>query len=554
MHDQVGALEEAGVHAAFLNSTLDSDETRQIERELLAGRLVMLYAAPERILTPRFGAMLDSLHERGLLSLVAIDEAHCVSQWGHDFREEYLGLSQLHERFASVPRIALTATADAHTRDDIVQRLALQDARLFVSSFDRPNIRYTIVEKDNARAQLQRFIEDEHAGDAGIVYCQSRKKVEETAAWLEGLGVTALPYHAGLDAPVRREHQDRFLRDDGVVIVATIAFGMGIDKPDVRFVAHLDLPKNIEGYYQETGRAGRDGTPAEAWMAYGLADVVNQRRMIDDSVAGEDFKRIQRGKLDALLALAESHDCRRVRLLGYFGEAYAGASCGNCDNCISPPRTWDATEAARKALSCIYRFRQHGGIGFGAGHLIDVLRGKHTDKTAQHGHEALSTFGVGAELSEAQWRGVLRQLLALGYARAEGEFNTLQLAPAARAVLKGDVAIVLREPRETPPRRKRAGQRAAAGGPLVPPDVALSEAGEARFTALRQWRSTVAREHNLPAYVVFHDATLLQMAQRAPATLDALAVISGVGAKKLDAYGGAILRVLREATEPSGAA
>ncbi|MFI4929879.1 MAG: DNA helicase RecQ [Burkholderiales bacterium] len=552
MHDQVGALEEAGVHAAFLNSTLDSDEARQIERELLSGRLVLLYAAPERILTPRFLAMLDSLHERGLFSLVAIDEAHCVSQWGHDFREEYLGLSQLHERFPTVPRIALTATADAHTRADIVQRLALDDARQFVSSFDRPNIRYTIVEKDNAREQLQRFIEDEHAGDAGIVYCQSRKKVDETAAWLEGLGVTALPYHAGLDAPVRREHQDRFLREDGVVMVATIAFGMGIDKPDVRFVAHLDLPKNIEGYYQETGRAGRDGAAADAWMAYGLADVVNQRRMIDDSVAGEDFKRIQRGKLDALLALAEAHDCRRVRLLGYFGEAYGGATCGNCDNCIQPPRTWDATEAARKALSCIYRFRQHGGIGFGVGHLIDVLRGKHTDKTAQHGHEALSTFGVGAELSEAQWRGVLRQLLALGYVHAEGEFNTLQLAPSARALLKGDVAIVLREPREAPPRRKRAGGRGAAGGAPVPADVVLSEAGEARFTALRQWRSAVAREHNLPAYVVFHDAALLQMAQRAPATLDALAGISGVGAKKLDAYGGAILRVLREATEAAG--
>jgi ATP-dependent DNA helicase RecQ len=552
MHDQVGALEEAGVHAAFLNSTLDSDEARQIERELLAGRLVLLYAAPERILTPRFLAMLDSLHERGLFSLVAIDEAHCVSQWGHDFREEYLGLSQLHERFPSVPRIALTATADAHTRADIVQRLALHDARLFVSSFDRPNVRYTIVEKDNARAQLQRFIEDEHAGDAGIVYCQSRKKVDETAAWLEGLGVRALPYHAGLDAPVRREHQDRFLRDDGVVIVATIAFGMGIDKPDVRFVAHLDLPKNIEGYYQETGRAGRDGAPADAWMAYGLADVVNQRRMIDDSVAGDDFKRIQRGKLDALLALAEAHDCRRVRLLGYFGETYGGgATCGNCDNCIQPPRAWDATEAARKALSCIYRFRQHGGIGFGAGHLIDVLRGKHTDKAAQHDHQALSTFGVGAELSEAQWRSVLRQLLALGHVRAEGEYNTLQLTPSARAVLKGDVAIVLREPRETVSRRKRAGQRSAAPGAAVPADVVLGEAGEARYAALRQWRSAVAREHNLPAYVVFHDATLRQMAQDAPATLDALAGISGFGAKKLLAYGADILRVLGEAAPPT---
>ncbi|MCG3188908.1 MAG: ATP-dependent DNA helicase RecQ [Burkholderiaceae bacterium] len=576
MHDQVGALEELGVHAAFLNSTLESDEARQIERELLAGRLVLLYAAPERILTPRFLAMLDSLHERGLLSLVAIDEAHCVSQWGHDFREEYLGLSQLHERFADVPRIALTATADAHTRADIVQRLALAGARPFVSSFDRPNIRYTIVEKDDARAQLRRFMEDEHAGDAGIVYCQSRKKVEETAAWLCTLGIDALPYHAGLDASVRRQHQDRFLREDGIVMVATIAFGMGIDKPDVRFVAHLDLPKNIEGYYQETGRAGRDGAPADAWMTYGLADVVNQRRMIDDSVAGDDFKRIQRGKLDALLALAESHDCRRARLLAYFGEPYGGPDvvsdaqgpplraapargaaseagvgvrCGNCDNCLNPPRTWDATEAARKALSCIYRFGQHSGIGFGVGHLIDVLRGKRSDKTAQHGHETLSTFGVGAELSEAQWRGVLRQLLALGHVRTEGEFNTLQLAASARAVLRGEVAIVLREARAPTPKRRRGYARARDA---VLADRALSEAAEARFLALRQWRSAVAREHNLPAYVVFHDTTLLQMAQRAPATLDTLALVSGVGAKKLDAYGEAILRVLREATEPAG--
>ena len=374
MHDQVSALEEVGVHASFLNSTLDSEDASAIERELRSGRLVLLYAAPERILTPRFLAMLDSLHERSLLSLFAIDEAHCVSQWGHDFREEYLGLSVLHERFAGVPRLALTATADAHTRADIVERLQLEDARCFVSSFDRPNIRYTIVEKDEPRRQLLRFLRDEHDGDAGIVYCQTRKKVEETAAWLADEGLTALPYHAGLDAAVRRRHQDRFLREDGIVMVATIAFGMGIDKPDVRFVAHLDLPKNIEGYYQETGRAGRDGAPADAWMAYGLADVVNQRRMIDESEAEEDFKRLQRGKLDALLALAEAHDCRRVRLLDYFGEA--SRPCGNCDNCLQPPATWDATEAARKALSCIYRFHQHGGMSFGAVHLIDVLRGK----------------------------------------------------------------------------------------------------------------------------------------------------------------------------------
>jgi ATP-dependent DNA helicase RecQ len=562
MHDQVGALEEAGVHAAFLNSTLESDEARQIERELLSGRLVLLYAAPERILTPRFLAMLDSLHERKLLSLFAIDEAHCVSQWGHDFREEYLGLSQLHERFPSVPRIALTATADAHTRADIVQRLALGDARPFISSFDRPNIRYTIVEKDNARAQLLRFIEDEHAGDAGIVYCQSRKKVEETAAWLSQAGVPALPYHAGLDAAVRRDNQERFQRDDGLVMVATIAFGMGIDKPDVRFVAHLDLPKNIEGYYQETGRAGRDGAPADAWMTYGLADVVNQRRMIDDSIAGEDFKRIQRGKLEALLALAEAHDCRRARLLGYFGEAYRGPDgtsagdagtpmrCFNCDNCLQPPRTWDATEAARKALSCIYRFRQHGGLSFGTGHLIDVLRGKHTDKTTQHGHEALSTFGIGAALSEAQWRGVLRQLLALGHVRAEGDFGTLALTGSARSVLKGDVAIVLREPREAPARSKRDRRDKTARTGAA--DLVLDADGEARFAALKRWRAAVARAHNLPAYVVFHDATLAQMAQRMPATLDALAGISGVGAKKLSAYGSEILRVLRDG-EPDAA-
>ena len=368
MHDQVGALDEAGVASAFLNSTLEGDEARRVERDLLSGKLVLLYAAPERILTPRFLAMLDSLHERGLFSLVAIDEAHCVSQWGHDFREEYLGLSQLHERYPSVPRLALTATADDHTRADIVERLALGQAQQFVASFDRPNIRYQIVEKGEPRKQLLRFLQDEHDGDAGIVYCQSRKKVAETATWLAGEGLNALPYHAGLDADVRRRHQDRFLRDDGVVMVATIAFGMGIDKPDVRFVAHLDLPKNIEGYYQETGRAGRDGAPATAWMAYGLADVVNQRRMIDEGEAAEDFKRLQRSKLDALLALAEAHDCRRVRLLAYFGED--STPCARlqnaCDNCLQPPAVWDATDAARKALSCIYRFHQQSGFGFGA--------------------------------------------------------------------------------------------------------------------------------------------------------------------------------------------
>ncbi|MFN0184044.1 MAG: DNA helicase RecQ, partial [Aquabacterium sp.] len=447
MHDQVGALEELGVHAAFLNSTLEGDQARRIEQEMLAGRLVLLYAAPERILTPRFLAMLQSLHERGLFSLLAIDEAHCVSQWGHDFREEYLGLSALHEQFPDVPRVALTATADAHTRADIVQRLALQAARPYIASFDRPNIRYRLVGKDGARDQLLRFLRDEHEGDAGIVYCGSRRKVEETADWLRAQGFDALPYHAGLDAGMRTAHQNRFLRDDGVVMVATIAFGMGIDKPDVRFVAHLDLPKNIEGYYQETGRAGRDGLPADAWMAYGLSDVVQQRRMIDEGEADDDYKRLQRGKLDALLGLAEAHDCRRVRLLAYFGETYAGGAltCANCDNCLWPPQVWDATEPARQLLSCIFRMQQLSGIGYGAGHLIDVLRGKRTDKVAQHGHEQLSTFGIGAALSEAQWRALLRQLVALGSVRTEGDYNVLALDEPARAILRGDQAVMLRQ-------------------------------------------------------------------------------------------------------------
>ena len=548
MHDQVGALHEAGVNAAFLNSTLDAEQTRHVERELLAGRLTLLYAAPERILTPRFMGMLESLNERGLLSLFAIDEAHCVSQWGHDFREEYLGLSALHERFPSVPRVALTATADDHTRADIIERLQLQAARLFVASFDRPNIRYTIVEKDEPKKQLLRFLRDEHDGDAGIVYCQSRKRVEETASWLSAEGLTALPYHAGLDADVRRRHQDRFLREESVVMVATIAFGMGIDKPDVRFVAHLDLPKNIESYYQETGRAGRDGLPADAWMSYGLADVVNQRRMIDEREALEDFKRLQRKKLDAFLALCEAHDCRRVRLLGYFGQD--SKACGNCDSCINAPATWDATEAARKALSGIYRFRQAGGQRYGAGHLIDVLRGKVTDKVTQNGHERLSTFGIGAEVSEAQWRLVLRQLIAMGHVQTEGEYGTLVLCDSAREVLRGAVPVWLRVPAEARPRAKVARERTVragsggGGGSTKPPPLPLDDAATQRFLALKAWRAEVAREHNLPAYVVFHDATLAEMARERPATLDALAGISGVGSKKLEAYGAEILRLL----------
>jgi len=543
MHDQVGALEEAGVHAAFLNSTLTLDETQKIEREMMGGRLVLLYAAPERITTPRFLAQLDSLHERGLLSLFAIDEAHCVSQWGHDFREDYLALNVLHERYEDVPRIALTATADDLTRADIIERLQLQTARVFISSFDRPNIRYSIVEKDNARTQLLRFISDEHEGDAGVVYCQSRKKVEETADWLRSEGISALPYHAGLDADLRKKHQDRFLREDGLVMVATIAFGMGIDKPDVRFVAHIDLPKNIESYYQETGRAGRDGLPADAWMTYGLADVVNQRRMIDESPASEEFKRGQRGKLDALLALAEAHDCRRVRLLAYFGES--STPCGNCDNCIMPPATWDATEAARKALSCIYRFHQNGGQRFGAGHLIDVLRGKTTDKVSQHKHQKLSTFGIGADVTEQQWRAVIRQLIALGHVRTEGEYNTLELTPTARVVLRGEVDMLLRQASDTS-KRGKAGRVTRGGTAQKAPPLPLDASSAERFAALKVWRAEVAREHNLPAYIVFHDATLAEMARAMPRSLDELGQISGVGTKKLEAYGREILRVLDE--------
>ena len=540
MHDQVGALHEAGVEAAFLNSTLDSDEAWRVEQRLSRGDITLLYAAPERVTTPRFLGLLDKLHERGQLALFAIDEAHCVSQWGHDFRPEYRALSVLHERFASVPRIALTATADALTRADIVERLQLQAAGQFVSSFDRPNIRYTIVEKKDASLQLLRFIEREHTGDAGVVYCQSRKRVEEVAQMLAAEGLNALPYHAGLDAAVRQQHQDRFLREEGVVMVATIAFGMGIDKPDVRFVCHLDMPKNIEGYYQETGRAGRDGEPANAWMTYGLQDVVNQRRMIDESPAGEEFKQVMRGKLDALLGLAEATDCRRVRLLKYFGED--SQPCGNCDNCINPPAVWDGTDAARKLLSTVYRVQQKTGIGFGTAHIMDIVRGKKTDKITQYGHDTVSTFGVGAEYSEAQLRGVLRQLIAIGAVAVDSEaFNTLALTDASRAVLKGEVMVQLRESVSQPAGRSRT--RAGSAGSKPSAAAALAADGLRRFDALKSWRAEVAREHNLPAYVIFHDATLAAIAELAPQSLDDLRGISGIGEKKLQAYGDEVLRV-----------
>ncbi len=543
MHDQVGALHEAGVEAAFLNSTLDSDEAWRVEQRLSRGDITLLYAAPERVTTPRFLGLLDGLHQRGQLALFAIDEAHCVSQWGHDFRPEYRALTVLHERYAGVPRIALTATADALTREDIVERLQLQDAGQFVSSFDRPNIRYTIVEKKDASLQLLRFIEREHTGDAGVVYCQSRKRVEEVAQMLATEGLNALPYHAGLDAAVRQQHQDRFLREEGVVMVATIAFGMGIDKPDVRFVCHLDMPKNIEGYYQETGRAGRDGEPANAWMTYGLQDVVNQRRMIDESPAGEEFKQVMRGKLDALLGLAEATDCRRVRLLKYFGED--SQPCMNCDNCLNPPAVWDGTDAARKLLSTIYRVQQKSGISFGTGHIMDIVRGKKTEKVAQHGHESISTFGIGAEYSEAQLRGVLRQLIAIGAVAVDADaFNTLVLTDASRAVLKGEVTVQLRESLSAPESRSARGTRKSSGASAKPAAAAaLDGGGQRRFEALRAWRSEVAREHNLPAYVIFNDATLAAIAARAPESLDDLHGISGIGAKKFDAYGAEVLRV-----------
>ena len=522
MQDQVAALRLAGVRAAFLNSTLDAQEAYATVKLLRAGELDVLYMAPERLTMAR---TLETLGQCRL-ALFAIDEAHCVSQWGHDFRPEYLQLSVLHERFPAVPRIALTATADPQTRAEIARRLALEEARVFIASFDRPNIRYSIVDKADARSQLLRFIREEHAGEAGIVYCLSRNKVDETAAWLAAEGVNALPYHAGMASDSRAAHQARFQRDEGLVMVATIAFGMGIDKPDVRFVAHLDLPKSIEGYYQETGRAGRDGEPADAWMTYGLADVVQLRRLIDLSEASEAFRRISYAKLDALLGLCETAGCRRVRLLDYFGEA--AAPCGNCDNCLAPPQTWDATQAARKALSCIYRTGQR----FGAVHLIDVLRGRETERVSQWDHDKLSVFGIGADLDEATWRGVFRQLAALGYARPDHEaYGALRLTEASRAVLRGEAVVEMR--RAAPRVSRKKSKAAAAESPLL--------------NRLKAWRLAEARAQAVPPYVVFHDSTLAAIADARPVTLQALAGISGMGTRKLERYGAAILDVLAAA-------
>ncbi len=531
MQDQVDALTELGVRAAYLNSTQDWQVAREVERAFVDGELDLLYVAPERLLTDRCLALL----ERGRIALFAIDEAHCVSQWGHDFRPEYLGLSMLQERWPQVPRIALTATATDTTRVEIAQRLSLNEARHFVSSFDRPNIRYRIVEKNDVRRQLLAFIRGEHEGDAGVVYCLSRSRVEETAAFLAAQGISALPYHAGLPAQVRAANQSRFLREEGIVMVATIAFGMGIDKPDVRFVAHIDLPKSVEGYYQETGRAGRDGLPANAWLAYGLQDVVQQRRMIDDSPGDDMYRRRLGAQLDAMLGLCETVACRRERLLAYFGQRIG--PCGNCDTCLEPQQTWDGTVAAQKVLSTVYRLWKERGQRYGAGHIIDILRGKRNERTEQHGHDTLSVFGVGAELSEQAWRGVLRQLLALGLLTVDTDgYGTLALTDESRSVLKGERVLMLRRESEKSAARSRAASsRGKAVQPELPPEA------QALFEALRGWRGEVARNHGVPAYVIFHDATLREIALARPETLEDLGHVSGVGARKLEAYGEEIL-------------
>ncbi|MEV5597026.1 DNA helicase RecQ [Streptomyces sp. NPDC052496] len=534
MQDQVDALRALGVRAGFLNSTQDLDERRLVEAEFLSGELDLLYLAPERLRVEQTLNLLD----RGKVSLFAIDEAHCVAQWGHDFRPDYLALSMLRERWPDVPRMALTATATEATHQEITSRLGMENARHFVASFDRPNIQYRIAGKNDPKKQLLELLRTEHAGDAGIVYCLSRASVEKTAEFLVQNGITALPYHAGLEARTRAEHQARFLREDGVVVVATIAFGMGIDKPDVRFVAHLDLPKSVEGYYQETGRAGRDGQPSTAWLAYGLQDVVQQRKMIDGSEGDDAHRRRLSAHLDAMLALCETVECRRVRLLAYFGQQ--SSPCGNCDTCLTPPQTWDGTIAAQKLLSTVVRLQRERKQKFGAGQIIDILMGRKTAKVIQFDHDQLSVFGIGADLREAEWRGVIRQLLAQRLIAVEGDYGTLVLTEASGEVLRGQREVPMRREPEKAVKAKAA--KAAKGRRAAPVD--LPEEAVPVFEELRAWRGRTAKEQGVPAYVIFHDATLREIATVRPSSVGELGSVSGVGENKLAKYGEQILAVL----------
>ncbi|MCT1367816.1 DNA helicase RecQ [Rothia sp. p3-SID1597] len=537
MQDQVDALAAVGIRAGYLNSTLTPEEVRDVESSLRAGEYDLLYMAPERLVQPRTLRLL----EESRVCLFAIDEAHCVSQWGHDFRQDYLGLSVLAERFPETPRIALTATATEVTHRELTENLRMDSARHFVASFDRPNIQYRITEKNSARQQLLDLIRTEHESDAGIVYCLSRKRVEQTATWLQTQGIDAVAYHAGLSESERAGAQRRFLREDGVVVVATIAFGMGIDKPDVRFVAHLDMPKSVEGYYQETGRAGRDGLPATAWLAYGLQDVVQLRRMIGDSEGSEEHRRVQRGHLDAMLALCETTACRRVQILRYFGQE--SEPCGNCDNCLNPPASWDATVPVQKLLSTIVRLDRERGQRFGAGQIINVLRGVSNERSEQSNHQELSVWGIGDDLSESEWRAVVRQLLARNVVETVGEYGTLVLAPASGPLLRGEETIMLRTMpnRRTGRSSNRRGRKANSAAAAE-----LDESQQKLFESLRTWRTAEAKEQQVPAYVVFPDATLIELARERPVSDAALAGISGIGAKKQERYGQAVLAVIAE--------